>query len=143
MSMKKRILILFATLFTAASAVHAQSITTMKAEIPFDFVVGNSTLQAGTYTITPANWGVSTTEMRSADLKDVVLMAPCACALETHRHQNELVFQVIGGRYFLWQIWTADYDEGLQLSIKPSRELEAANASPMCTVVIKAVLAKA
>ncbi len=139
--MKKKMLMLFASLFLAASGLHAQSVSA-QADIPFDFVVGNSTLHAGTYTIVPMNTGGSVIQMRSADLKDAVVITPCICASDSGQHENELVFKVIGDRYFLWQIWTAGYDAGRQLSINPG-VLEEANAAPMRTVVVKAVFAKA
>jgi hypothetical protein len=140
MSVKKQLLIVFATLFLTAGALHAQSVT-VKASIPFDFVVGDSALHAGTYTIRPINGG-STMMLRSADVNEkAILMAPCTCAYSA-RHEDELVFKVIGGRYFLWQIWTAGYDTGRELSID-SRDTEVADAGPVQTVVIKAVSAKA
>jgi len=72
---------------------------------------------------------------------ELSLMVPCTCASDSARHGNELVFNVIDGHYFLWQIWTAGYDNGRELSIK-SRDTEVASASPVQTLVIKATVAK-
>ena len=137
----KKLMLLFASLVMAASTVHAQSVT-VKASVPFDFVVGNSTLHAGTYTLRPINGG-SPMLLRSADFKDEIIATPCTCASDKSR-QNEsvLVFKVIGDRYYLWQIWTAGYGAGRELSIHPrASELERANAAPVRTVVIKTVSA--
>lgn len=140
--MKKRILICFATLFMAASALHAQSVS-VKVDIPFDFVVENSTFHAGAYTIRPVSNGASTTILRSEDVNEKpFLMTPCTCASDSSRHENKLVFKVIGGRYFLWQIWTAGYDNGREFFIN-ARDTEMGSAGPVQTVVIKAVFAKA
>lgn len=135
----KKLMLLFASLFMAATAVHAQSVT-VKADIPFDFVVGNSTLHAGNYTLRPIGEG-SPMLVRSADLKDQILTNPCTCASDKSRqHENVLVFKVIGDRYYLWQVWTAGYGAGRELSIKPSgSELEQANGGPVRTVVIRTV----
>jgi hypothetical protein len=140
MKMKKLMLMLFASLFMAASAVHAQSVT-VQANIPFDFVVGNSTMHAGTYTLRPISVGDSPILVRSADLTDHVLTDPCTCASDpVLQHENALVFKVIGDKYYLWQIWTAGYGAGRELSIRPrARDMEEANAAPMRTLVIKTV----
>lgn len=46
--MKKHLLFVFASLFLMGGSVHAQSVT-LRADIPFDFVVGNAIMRAGTY----------------------------------------------------------------------------------------------
>jgi hypothetical protein len=138
---KKRVLILFATLFVAVCAVHAQSVP-VQATIPFDFVVGNSTMHAGTYTIRPTSAGGRTILLQSEDFKNAALLSPCNCASDSLKHEGELVFKVIGDRYYLWQIWTPGYDVGREFSIKrPKTEL--ASATPIQTVSVKATSAKA
>jgi hypothetical protein len=140
MFMRKHLLFVFASLFLVAGSVHAQSVT-LKADIPFDFVVGDTTMHAGTYTIQPANTAGSTVQLRSSDLKDSMLLTPCNCASDLAQHESKLVFQVSGGQYFLWQIWTQGYDEGRQLSIK-SRETQEANFVPPHTLVVAATIGK-
>lgn len=55
--------------FMAAGALHAQSVS-VQANIPFDFVVGNSTFHAGTYTIRPISNAGDTTMLQSTDAND-------------------------------------------------------------------------
>jgi hypothetical protein len=141
MFMKKLLLFVFASLFLVASSVHAQLVP-LKADIPFDFVVGNTIMQAGTYTIQPLNTNGSVVLLRSLDLKDGMLLAPSASASDRAQHKNKLVFQVADGQYFLWQIWTQGYDEGRELSIKPT-ETQEANFAPPHTVVVVATVGKA
>jgi hypothetical protein len=140
MFMRKHLLFVFASLFLAAGTVHAQSVT-LKADIPFDFVVGNTIMQAGTYTIRPLNIDGSVVLLRSLDLKDGLLITPSASASDRAQHENTLVFQVADGQYFLWQIWTQGYDEGRELAIRPPRTQEA-NVAPPHTVVVTATVGK-
>jgi hypothetical protein len=140
MFMKKHLLFVFASLFLVAGSVHAQSVT-LRVDIPFDFVVDNTIMHAGTYTIQPMNTNESIVELRSLDFKDILLLAPYGGASDRVQHENKLVFQVSDGQYFLWQIWTQDYEEGRQLSIKRP-ETQEANFAPPHTVVVAATVGK-
>jgi hypothetical protein len=139
MFMKKHLLFVFASLFLVASSVHAQSVP-LKADIPFDFVVGNTIMHAGTCTIQPLNMDGSVVLRRSLDLKDGMLLAPSASATDRAQHETKLVFQVADG--FLWQIWTQGYDEGRELSVKPP-ETQEANFAPPHTALVVATVGKA
>ena len=99
-------------------------------------------MQAGTYTIQPLNTNESVVELRSLDLKAGMFLAPCTCASDRAQHETKLVFRVVDGQYFLWQIWTQGYDEGRELSIKPP-ETQEANFAPPHTVVVVATVGKA
>jgi len=136
--MKKHLLFVFASLFLVAGSVHAQSVP-LKADIPFDFVVGNTIMHAGTYTIRPVNTNESVVEVRSLDLKAGMLLAPCASASDRAAHKTTLVFQVADGQYFLWQIWTQGYDQARELSIRPP-ETQEANFAPPHAVVVAATI---
>jgi hypothetical protein len=139
--MRKHLLFVFASLFLVAGSVHAQSVT-LRADIPFDFVVVNTVMHAGKYIIQPTNMGGSVVELRSSDSNDGILLAPCACASDRAQHETKLVFQVSGGQHFLWQIWTQGYDEGRELSITPP-ETQEANFAPPHIVVVAATVGKA
>jgi len=65
--MEKHLLFVFASLFLVAGSVHAQSVP-LKADIPFDFVVGNTIMHAGTYTIQPLSTHGSVVLLRRLDL---------------------------------------------------------------------------
>lgn len=141
--MRKHLLFVFASLFLVAGSVHAQSVP-LKADIPFDFVVGDTVMQAGTYTIQPLNTNESVVELRSLDLKAGMFLAPCTCVSDRAQHETKLVFRVVDGQYFLWQIWTQGYNEGRELSIKPPETQEANFApAPSHTVVVVATVGKA
>ena len=139
--MKKQLLFVFASFLVVAGSLHAQSVP-LKADIPFNFVVGNSTYHAGAYTIKPLGINGYPVQLQSADLNDSVLITPCTCASETAaQHESKLVFQLVNGRYFLWQIWTQGYDAGRQLSIRRS-EMYEANLASAQQVVIPARVAR-
>jgi hypothetical protein len=129
MFMRKHLLFVFASLFLVAGGVHAQSVA-LTANIPFDFVVGNTIMRAGTYTIRPVKTNESVVELRSLDSKDGMLLAPCACASDRAQHETKLVFRVADRQYFLWQIWTQGYDEERELSVRPPKMQEANFAVP-------------
>ena len=139
--MRKHLLFVLASLFLVAGTVHAQSVT-LKADIPFDFVVGNTIMRAGTYTIQPISISGSVVELGGLDGKNGMLLAPCAYASDRAQHETKLVFALADGQHFLWQIWTQGYDEGRELPIKPPTIQEASLASPH-TVVVAATVGKA
>jgi hypothetical protein len=140
MFMKKHLLFVFVSLFLVAGSLHAQSVT-MGVDIPFDFVVGKAIMHAGTYTIQPMNTDKSILELQSYDFKNSVFLGPGILTSDRAPHEDELVFQVSDGQYFLWQIWTQDSDEGRQLSIKRPT-IQEANAVPPHTVVVAASVGK-
>jgi hypothetical protein len=128
--------VFFASLFLMAGSVHAQSVA-LRADVPFDFVVGNTIMHAGTYTIQPMRAGESPIQLQSLDGKDSMWLAVCTCAADRAQHESQFVFQVSDGQYFLWQIWTQGYDEGRQLAIKHP-ETQEANLTSSHTAVILA-----
>src|SRR5215831_3523330 len=102
--MKKHLIFMVASFFMLSGSLHAQSIG-LVADIPFDFVVGDTTLHAGQYTVHPMTGNEAIIMLSSSDLKTAMLIAPCNCASEgTPQNQSKLVFKVSSGRYFLWQI---------------------------------------
>ena len=140
--MMKRMLIVSACLLFAVSAIHAQT-RSIQATIPFDFVVGDSTMPAGTYTIAPAsNSGGSAILLRSTDSGAAVLLLPHNYESNSTHHTSELVFKVIGGQCYLWQIWTEGYDAGREFSVK-ALKTQLADAAPTESVTIKATVPKA
>jgi hypothetical protein len=124
-------LTLFAGLMVPAT--QAQSIL-LKAEIPFDFVVGDKQLRSGEYNVKQIHPGVMliqgtrssamvlTTEADSGKISDV----------------GKLVFNRYGDQYFLSKIWTSDSGRQLPKS-RFEREVAARSAEkPDATVVAAA-----
>jgi len=120
-----------------ASSANASS-TMLRAEIPFDFMAGNVTLHAGTYTVTEPVHGVLL-------IRDENLGPDAAFVLvnseETTKPQDKgkLIFRQYGNRYFLNQVWTEDAISSLPKShdeISVDKELVGANHPEAVSVVV-------
>ena len=98
----------------AISAVQAQE-PRVKANIPFDFVVGDRVLPAGEYQVREMGASGQLIAILSEDRKASALLSTSACATSGPLKSSKLVFHAIGGRYFLSQVWTEGYDQGRQL----------------------------
>src|SRR5437762_14141693 len=80
------------------TAIHAQSPTTGKAHIPFDFSVGNKTIAAGDYAIERIN---SVWMLRGVDNRRQMLLSIVAPTPKQTMDDSKLVFHRYGGQYFL------------------------------------------
>lgn len=100
-------LVALAVLFMATAA-HAQHRVT--ATVPFNFVAGDRAYPAGDYSITAD--GV-VLQIANADKREMVLSQ--ACESTKPPAQTELVFDSMGGTYFLRQIWVAGNSRGREL----------------------------
>ena len=96
-----------------------ESGVTIQASIPFAFVVGDTTLPAGNYTIKVLD-GDSTHVL---ELRSVI--GHTSVAFETQNtetrgsrvvNKSELVFHRIGDKYFLSQVWMAGIASGSELA---------------------------
>ncbi len=108
--MKKSVLSLIAisSLLASSLVVLANPVEgRIKADIPFDFVVGKAKLSAGQYTI---QRGTSHSTMKlSCEKSSVIVLTYAGSTSRTPSHAK-LVFHKYGEQYFLAQVW----DEGSQ-----------------------------
>jgi hypothetical protein len=111
-------------LLLAVSATKAQE-TGVKANIPFNFVVGNQMLPAGEYTIMNQGAVNQTVLIRSDEQKAVMFSLIQPCSSSQPSAKTKLVFHALGGRYFLYQIWTQGNYAGRQIP-KSQAEVELA-----------------
>jgi hypothetical protein len=98
---------------------------TMRVNIPFDFVAGNTSLPAGEYWVETSG---PTHTLLLIDRKDAISSAfinTNAAVSAGPQSESKLVFNRYGDRYFLSQVWTAGYSTGRQL-MKTAREKEIA-----------------
>ena len=96
--------------------VRAQVIDTIMADVPFDFTVRDSTLPAGKYTIKrtySANPGVM--QIRSADGDEVMLFVVGSAQAAKEPDQTRLIFDRVGDRYFLSEIFEEGNSTGVEL----------------------------
>ena len=113
-------LTLFAGLMVPAT--HAQSIM-LKADIPFDFVVGDKQLPSGEYHVKQINSGTTLIQGKDAHSSAVVLTAAAQAAKISD--VSKLVFNRYGDQYFLSKIWEASSVAGRQV-VKSRLEREVA-----------------
>lgn len=103
------VLMFLSTMAFSAVASHAQvAQTAIKVDIPFRFIVENTTLPAGRYTIVQSFDEEPTLDMRNPN-KDVnVLLVAEAVGDNTNKDKPELVFDKIAGKDFLRKVETDD-----------------------------------
>jgi hypothetical protein len=123
-------------LLFAVSGVQAQE-NGVKADIPFDFTVGNQVLPAGEYLVTAQGSANQAILIRSTDSKSAAMKTTFSCASANPSKGTKLVFHTLGGRYFLWQVWAQDYSQGRELP-KSSAEVEMAKNHQAAGVFILA-----
>jgi hypothetical protein len=112
-----------ASLATSIGAVAQQG---MKANIPFDFTVGNTKMPAGEYRITSIEQEVRLQSANNASMATVVSLHSNV----QPGSQSELVFLKYGDRYFLHRVLSAsnssmDLDIATGKSEKEARSEEA------------------
>ena len=101
------VLMFLSTMAFSAVASHAQvAQTAVKVNIPFRFIVDNTTLPAGQYTITRSFDEEPTLDMRNPNKDINVLMVAETVGDATTKDKPELVFDKIAGKDFLRQVRT-------------------------------------
>ena len=120
-------LLVSVALAAAVVSANAQSIP-VKANIPFEFVIGDKTLPAGAYTVTTANGALDALRIQSADGKNsaVRLSNPTE---QKSRSRARMVFHRYGHNYFLAEVWNGDTAGRELVKSKQERAIERELAS--------------
>ena len=131
--------------FATALVSNAQSRwRQVRADIPFDFVVGERTLTAGSYSVgTISRNSTDAVLIRSSDGRQKAIRLTNSISDSANTKRARLVFHRYGNTYFLTQVWAAGASEGREmLKSKMERaEVELAkNASGPEVVTIVAAL---
>ena len=105
----------------AANDVSAQTLKAIRAEVPFDFQVGDKTYAAGTYrleTISQLNENVL--QLQGADKKNQRLLV--TDTLYANKRQSpKLVFYKLGDKYYLSNIFMAEGLAGFSIRMSRSK----------------------
>ena len=120
------------------SGLYAQTKAT--ADIPFEFTVQNTTLPAGSYTVSAASASHDLMSIRNNETKRTILVsAPSAeSGYRRAQEKNVVVFHKSGDHYFLAEVKT-DAVCGSLAPSKLERELAAdGNGQPMAAVIVPA-----
>jgi hypothetical protein len=102
--------------------LHGQTMN-LRASIPFDFQVGNSTLPAGEYLIQNQDGVLIVKGMGSRPVS--VISHSHATTRPNAPGQGEVVFNRYGDTYFLTRVWTPESNDGREV-VKSPREKELA-----------------
>jgi hypothetical protein len=129
-----------AALIVLLGASSANAIpTTLRADIPFDFMAGNVMLPAGAYTVTQPAQGVLLIRNENPGPNAAFVLVNSA---ETTKPQDsaKLIFHRYGNRYFLNQVWTNGETSGYSVpksqdEISVGKELMGANRPEAVSVV--------
>jgi hypothetical protein len=144
--LKAAMMLGFIVAFTITSAVApaaALSFNTIKADIPFDFTIGNRVFRAGKYTLRPVTNDTNPVVQIQSEDGQAFRMFPTHSALASEpKEQTVLVFHRYGDQYFLYQVWALGDTTGIQLpksslerqterGIVPNKVQSAANIVPV------------
>ena len=106
-------------------AVHAQSSNMLSADVPFAFNIDGKQMPAGQYEVREA--GLRATVIETKDGKQHVV-GLYSYAGENTKQASKLVFDKVGGEYFLREIWTSATSQGLSVP-ESKHEKEILSAS--------------
>jgi hypothetical protein len=113
------------TITFAAAPAAADSFSSIRVDVPFDFTAGHSIFQAGKYTIRPAGLNDSAViRITSEDGKASAFLTTYSA--QSVQSRDVVVFHRYGDQYFLFQVWSGD-TIGSEIP-KSSMELQAARA---------------
>jgi len=121
-----------------ATAAHAQR-TTVSANVPFNFVVGDRAYPAGDYLFRNSESVLMITNAEQAKT-DITLSN--ACVRGTPSAGTKLVFDSMGGHYFLRQIWVAGYSSGRELPRSRTEVRLAQNHEKQESVIVAANISR-
>ena len=131
-SMKKQALwttlVLFGIFASATVSTHAQSGHAIRANVPFDFIVGEKTIPAGHITahgMSSANSGPVL--IQNVDQGKLTLRVGRQLMRTSESDQCKLVFRRYGNRYYLAEIWTPGYKAWEVMKSKEEKSLEREN----------------
>lgn len=128
-------------LLLAVNAAKAQEMN-LKANIPFNFVVGNRVLPAGEYLLNSILPGSGVVALRDQDVPSTTAVGTIPCSLAAPSKTSKLVFHRMGNEYFLYQIWVEGRATGRELP-KSRIEVEmASNQTRADEIIIAAVITR-
>jgi hypothetical protein len=113
----------------------AEDAIAIKANVPFDFMVGNQRVPAGEYTFAQ-NGSSSMIQISSWDTRTALRVLRHPAGINTTGSPYALVFNKYGNRCFLKQVWTGNGVMGVQLPTSRTEKEEMALSAPVKTTLI-------
>jgi hypothetical protein len=124
------------TVLLMATAAQAQSTTNVKANVPFDFVVGDRAYPAGEYRLESMGNGMAIRIDNREEAATGIALSN-ACTGSAPASSTKLVFHRVGDSYFLYQIWTEGNLSGREFA-KSRAEVQVAQNHEKPELVIVA-----
>jgi hypothetical protein len=130
------LMILALALILGAPAIHAQA--RARANVSFDFIMGQASMPAGNYEISSLNEKVlAVRNLKNGETRLVISSVFVYANANAGIPKGRLVFHKYDDQYFLAQIWDGQNDRGIALAeSKREHEMKLASASQPETVVI-------
>lgn len=136
--MKKQLFALLSLgVMLAASSAFAQN--TVKANIPFNFIVSGAKLPAGAYTIHKMGASERTLLIQNSEGQTLRIVQPNRCESLKAADRSKLVFHKYGDKYFLAEIWVVGSNTGQQLPTSKREAETAMDYTSAKTVVVAAL----
>lgn len=133
--------LLAAGIILLATATRAQE-TSLKVDVPFDFVAGDHAYPAGEYTLKSfANNDAIIHIDGYPELPSRILVSN-GCTVNHPSKQTKLVFRRVGENYFLYQIWVAGNSDGREFPKGRAEVQLAQNRENQQMVMVAAVITK-
>jgi len=131
--MKNLIAVLLLSMLVAGTAV-AQS-KTVRANIPFDFVAGQKSLPAGSYTVRSLGASGDVLGIKTDNSNGVMAMSHPVISSK-RADKTTLLFRSYAGEYFLAQVWIEGEQAGRELPITRRERMLAQNHPPLRVPVL-------
>jgi hypothetical protein len=122
-----------------ATAAHAQRQTILSATIPFNFFVGDRAYPAGEYLFSKSEAVIRITNAEQAKTE---ITLSNACESVTPSADSKLVFDSMGGNYFLRQIWVVGNSTGRELPRSRTEVRLAQNHVKQESVIVAANISR-
>jgi hypothetical protein len=126
------------TVLAMATAAQAQSQTTVKANIPFDFTVGNRAYPAGEYSVKSIGSSDKTLRIDNTQEGTAEIILSNTCVKNAPAAKTMFVFHRVGNNYFLSQIWTEGNTTGREFPLSRSEVQIAQNREKSELVIVAA-----
>ena len=104
----------FCLVSVMAVPMPAQSFS-VKANVPFAFVVAGKTMPAAEYALDNEVPAVTAVRLRNLDSREAAFVLTNLAGGGMAAHPAELVFHRYGNQYFLSQVWSGDSSTGIDI----------------------------
>jgi len=134
-------LLLMAVIGSAALTTKAQSTYGVRANVPFEFNVGDKTLPAGKISAREMSANSGALAISNLDKSQHAIRIAHAMATSKQTDRGKLVFRKYGNRYYLAQVWIPGYNPLELMKSKIERALEretmlAKNSTPELVTIL-------